>query len=526
MEQLKEINLFHKDNMQLRKCFFFFFVMAVCGYLALIVSFCPYSDDYCRHIANFHVGTMSGQRHATFILELIMYLSNVITDAAPFTNIISCGFLAYSAIFCLRMFKVNLDNKLEILCFVPIVINPFLFEAMMYRFDNPFMTLALLLAAISAYFSSLCRKKYFILQTIPLLISFFMYQAAFGLYFTVLAYNFIMEIQSGTSISKAISKMRYWFFTLLFVGLFYLPFTYFLTYCVSHDGGMFLIPYNAENIEKIIENIARYFSSMYSDWSLNTVGNIFFCVLAIFMANILIQTWNNTKSVISIGASFLGIFAFLLAPSGLYIFLRVVAFEGNVLIMPRIIYSMGMLISIVLFNNCRLFKQIRISHIFYGCLVSVFCLWNVVFLNSAANVVNYYRILQRHVSYDIAKDIFSITNDNENIKEVCITGSVETQAMTNFVKLYPIIEKMIPELWNIPDYARISLMSSNFAKQVLQFIPITKEYAESDYSNKRLIKKHMWYDVFLLDEHLLLVALKSEKNKHQPSSVAIAKIRE
>ena len=134
--------------------------------------------------------------------------------------------------------------------------------------------------------------------------------------------------------------------------------------------------------------------------------------------------------------------------------------------------------------------------------------------------------MQRHVSYDIAKDIFSITNDNENIKEVCITGSVETQAMTNFVKLYPIIEKMIPELWNIPDYARISLMSSNFAKQVLQFIPITKEYAESDYSNKRLIKNHMWYDLFLLDEHLLLVALKSEKNKHQPSSVAIAKIRE
>ncbi len=347
-----------------------------------------------------------------------------------------------------------------------------------------------------------------------------MYQAASALYFIVLAYNFIMEIQSGTSISKTISKMQYWFFTLLFVGLFYLPFTYFLTYCVSNDGGIFLIPENAENIEKIIENISIYFSSMYSDWSVNAVGNIFFCILAIFTVNILIQTWNNTKSVISIGASSLGIFIFLLAPSGLYIFLRVVAFEGNVLIMPRIIYSIGMLISLVLFNNCSLFKQFKISHIFYGFFVSVFCFWNVIFLNSATNVIHYYRILQRHVSYDIAKDLFAITNDNENIKEVCIAGVVETRAMSNFVKLYPIIERMIPEKWNIPDYARIALMSSNFAKQMPQFIPLAGGYME-----RRLIKKHMWYDVFLLDEHLLLVALKSDiKNKKQPYS--IAKIRE
>ena len=525
MEEFKEINLFDKDNYQLRKCFFFFFVVAICGYLSLMVSFCPYSDDYCRHVANFHVGTMSGQRHATFILELIMYLSNVITDAAPFTYVISCVFLAYSAVLCLRMFKVNLNNKLEILCFVPIVINPFILEAMMYRFDNPFMTLALLLAALSAYFSSLYKKRWFILQSVPLLISFFIYQAASALYFIVLTYNFVMEIHSGTSISKTVLKMRYWFFTLLFVGFFYLPFTYLLTYCVSNDGGMFLIPKNAENITKIIENILRYFSSMYSDWSGSAVGNIFFCVLAILIINTLIQTWNNTKSIVSIITVALGIFALLLAPSGMYVFLRVVAFEGNILIMPRIIYSMGMLISLVLFKNCRLFKQIKISYIFYAGIVSVFCLWNIVFLNSATNVIHYYRILQRHVSYDIAKDLFSITNDNKNIKEVCITGAVKSQAMSNFVQLYPIIEKIVPEQWNIPDYCRIALMSSNFSEQMLQFIPITKEYSANNYLNKRLIKKHMWYDLFLLDEHLLLVALKGDiKNKKQPYS--IAKIRE
>ena len=502
---------------------FFFFVMAVCGYLSLIISFCPYNDDYCRYVANYHVGTLTEQRHAIFILELIMYISNVITDAAPFTHIMSCGFLAYSAILCLRMFRVNLDNKLEILCFVPIVINPFLFEAMMCRFDNPFMTLALLLVALSAYFSSLYQKKYFILQTILLLISFFMYQAACGLYFIVLAYNFIIEIQSGTSISKTISKMRYWFFTLLLVGLFYLPFTYFLTYFTTAKGEVLILPISLENIGRIFANASYYLQTIYSDWSVNAVGELFFCIFVIFIINTLIQTANNTKSIISVITTAVGILAFLISPSGLYIFLAF--FEGGVLIHPRIIYSMGMLISLVLFNNCSLFKQFKISYIFYGCFVSVFCLWNVVFLNSASNVIHYYRILQRHVSYDIAKDLFAITNDNENIKEVCIAGSVETRAMSNFVKLYPIIEKIIPEQWNIIDYARTALMSSNFSEQMLQFIPITKEYAENNYSNKRLIKKHMWYDVFLLDEHLLLVALKSDiKNKKQPYS--IAKIRE
>lgn len=523
MEEFKEINLFDKDNYQLRKCFFFFFVVAICGYLSIMVSFCPYSDDYCRHVANFHVGTMSGQRHVTFILELIMYLSNVITDAAPFTYVISCVFLAYSAVLCLRMFKVNLNNKLEILCFVPIVINPFILEAMMYRFDNPFMTLALLLAALSAYFSSLYEKRWFILQSVPLLISFFIYQAASALYFIVLAYNFVMEIHSGTSISKTVLKMRYWFFTLLFVGFFYLPFTYLLTYFISDKGEVLILPISLENIGRIFANASYYLQTIYSDWSVNAVGEFFFCIFSIFTINTLIQTANNTKSIISVIITALGIFAFLISPSGLYIFLAF--FEGGVLIHPRIIYSMGMLMSLVLFNNCRLFKQIKISYIFYAGIVSVFCLWNVIFLNSATNVIHYYRILQRHVSYDIAKDLFSITNDNKNIKEVCITGAVKSQAMSNFVQLYPIIEKIVPEQWNIPDYCRIALMSPNFSEQMLQFIPITKEYSANNYLNKRLIKKHMWYDLFLLDEHLLLVALKSDiKNKKQPYS--IAKIRE
>ena len=113
---LREINIFHKNNRQLQNCFLFFFFIAILGYASVITSMCPYNDDYCRYFANTPVGIGYSARHATFFLECLMYFSRVVTDAAPFTQILSCAFLAYIVVILIKILAIDIKDKYALLC--------------------------------------------------------------------------------------------------------------------------------------------------------------------------------------------------------------------------------------------------------------------------------------------------------------------------------------------------------------------------------------------------------------------------
>lgn len=475
-----------------------------------MVSFCPYSDDYCRYLANLHVGTNDALRNVTFLLERLFYLSDVITDAAPFSHLISCALLAYGACVCLKIFNVDIANKWEILCFAPVVINPYMFEVMMYRFDNPFITLALLVVILASYISSINEKRWLFVQTALLFLSLFMYQAAISAYLIIFLYEFIAELQSGNNLFQITKKMKYWIYSLLLTALSYAPFTYFLSYCTSASNGVFVIPYNFENTKTIIENIGRYFSILYMDWSHNTAGQILLMMFFVFVVNVITKTATKTKSVINVIAACFCLSCLILSPSGVYAFLRVAVFEGNQSIFPRMLCSMGVLISIVLRENYLLFERIKIAGNFFVFLLIILNFWSIIFLNSASNIISHFRLVQQHVSYDIAKDIFDITNANKQISRVCITGSIKTEATKNFFKEYPIMDRIIPEKWCIPTYCQVALMNSEFAKQLLYLPPITKIYRENEYSTKKLLKTHTFYEISIIDDELLLISMKND----------------
>ncbi len=83
------------------------------------------------------------------------------------------------------------------------------------------------------------------------------------------------------------------------------------------------------------------------------------------------------------------------------------------------------------------------------------------------------------------------------------------------------MNRIIPEQWNIPDYCRIALINPQFSKQILTNAPICEEYIESEYSNKKLIKSHMMYNIFSLDHVLLLIELKKNiKIKRAADTIA------
>lgn len=526
-----------------RNYFLFFLFFAICGYISLMVSSDPYNDDYCRNFTSLHVGTLSSLRCLTFLFENIMYLNGPITDASPFTQLIACAFLACTAVICMRIFNVNKLSKWEILCLAPIVVNPFLLEVMMYHFDSPFITFALCLVVFSAYLSSLNSRRWLFVQSMLLFLSLFIYQAAFSAYLIIFLYKFMKEIEIQTAQGKpfyaSFYKMRYWIYSLILCLLLYVPFVAFISYCKDASGNIFIIPNSLENCSRIIANVGRYLSIIYNDWCGNLAGQIFSYLFCIFVIMFIVRICRLSSGLPSKLSSPFKIFnticaalmllclsfALLMAPCGVYPFLSSAIFVGNISIPPRVMCSMGILLAIILRENYFTFSKMQaFGRNFYRFIVAVLALWSVIFINSAGNIIHYFRILEDFVIYDISKDIFEETRSNKEILKLCFKGAVLSPAISNFARAYPMIDRIIPEKWHAPTYCRMALMNPYF--------PILdgtgENYIEDEYkySEKKKLKETMWYTSYIVDKKLLLFELKGESKWSDPATPILKVFRD
>lgn len=504
MKVFDAVNIFDDSNKQLRACFLFFFFTAICGYASIILLFFPHNDDSVRYIVNSSVGAIDAAGYLPNILEIPLYLSSIVTDIAPFTRIISCFFLAYIATICLRLFKIDLNNRWQVLCMLPVVVNPYMLEIMLYKFDNPFMTLALLMVIAAAYVMAFQGSSVIIIATLLLLASMFTYQAAINGYLIVLAYFLINEMSAGRTSLQSFHKMRRWFGVLSATICLYLPFTALISYGRGKDGSLLVIPTNLAKLKIIIDNINDYFSSCYADWSANAAGTVIFALFFCFFLSKIAQTISNRRSLLSFATVLIALFTFALCPLGVCVFINSVVNNFSKLVV-RVLYSSGLLLSIILLDNQKLFNKLKSAKFFFNCILVCLSLWLIFFLNSAGNIIYRYRLLEDQVSYDIAKDADEIINSNAKISRLCVIGSISTPAMTNFWKLYPIMNKIIPEKSHGADHSRLVLFNSKLIKMETYS---SDAVLLNNLSEMKRIKSHMWYDMFVVDHKMLLVRLK------------------
>jgi hypothetical protein len=512
IKALEEINIFHKDNGRLRNHFFFFFVVAICGYAAIMMSMCPYNDDYCRYVANMHVGTTSSARYTTFFLELLMYFSNVMTDAAPFTQILSCAFLSYTAIVCMKIFNIDSNDKFTKLCLIPIVVNPYLLECLMYRFDSPFIMLSILCSVMAAYLAKFNDKKLLIIQSILLLHSLLLYQGGLSAYFIISVYLLLIELSKDNVIISVFLRMRYFLYTLFITAISYFPFTMIIRY-FKKDGNVLINPISRDGMKCIFKNIELYISNLKIDWSGNVVGQLFFLLLIVFsmffIADVFINLKTKTSAFFRSAIILLFLLLFFITPFGICPLLSAMEHLCGNSIYPRILCCFGIFISIVLYKNYSTINKYKIFKNIYAVYLCCFGVWNIIFLNSAGNMIHYYRKAQEQVLYDLSKDISEITHYAPNkFSHICVKGMISSQILRNFSMLYPIINRIVPEKWNTVSYCSLALFNHEIADCAVKYGLIDKEFEESKYVSKTLLKSHLWYDVYSVDEKILLCKLK------------------
>lgn len=519
---LKKINIFDKENKNLKNSFLFFFFIALCGYASIMLSISPYNDDYCRYVANMPVGTLFSARYTTRFLEILMYFSEIVTDAAPFTQILSCAFLSYSAIVCMKILNINDNDNYAKACMIPIVVNPYLLECMMFRFDSPFMMLALFCSVMSAYLTSVDGKKMLLIQVILLLHSLLLYQVAISAYFIICTYLFLIELSKNVSVLSAFLKMKYWLYTLLITAISYLPITTSISY-FKKDGRLLLNPLSGDDIKCICENIELYIGNLRTDWAYNPVGQFFIAALIVFSLFFLIDVFKNLKNKTSIIFRCLLIiiflFIFFMMPFGFSSCLVDIKRLWISSICPRMLCCFGFLISIVLYKNYSTIRDYKILKNLYMLYLCCFGMWNLIFLNSAGNIIHCYRKLQELVLYDVSNDISDILNDkNNHFSKFCINGAISSVAMKNFAELYPMIYRIIPDRWSVVKHCAIALFNHKIADCLIKYGLYGGIFKEYKWSHKALLKSHLWYDVYSIDNEILLFELKNNKNFRNPDS--------
>ena len=508
------IDILNSKNRSLLFCFLFFFSVAICGYLSVMILSTPYRDDCYRYFCNSHVGAIEALRILGFLGEHLFFLSQTVTDAAPFTQILSCAILAYAACVVLKTLKIDTLNKWEVLCFTSVVVNPYLLEIMLYRFDNFFITLSLLLVSIAAYLSSLNKSNYFITQSMLLFLSLFIYQVAIAIYLIVFMYKFIEKIRSGSKCIHALYTMKYWFGTLGIVACAYIPFLQLLNYCKSEDGSVLALPYNLENISIIIHNVHSYFFTLYNDWSPNIIGSIFLIMISIFIIGSLIRTAKMTQSILAILMVSLLLCVLFLCPSGLYVCLK--AFAKDELVTPRLLCGIGVLISIICHEVNLLMRQCKITDFLIKAVLCLTVIWNLMFLNSSINIMRENFRIRNLIEYDIAKDIFEIRKTHPNISHIGIIGEIKSQNTENFFNLYPIMNRIFLEEFPAFAYYRLGSMNMDIKNALTKKGRVFTKNPK--YHSKQLIKEQAIYDVYILDNYILQFVVKEYEDNNKYSN--------
>ncbi|MDR3151774.1 MAG: glucosyltransferase domain-containing protein [Holosporaceae bacterium] len=537
-----------KDKKYFYQSFGFFFFVAICGYLSIMMSFSPYRDDYCRYISNYPVEVWGYSRVATRILEILSFFSLYSYDAAPFSTVLSCAVLASVAVICKEILNIAhqgeyASHKYTFACLIPIVVNPYLAEILIFRFDNLFMTIALLCSTGAAYFSiarsyrsgaeklatepmaNLNTAQWIFIQLGLLLLSLLFYQPAFSAYIVVFTYVLLVNLSKDKPLLQIVSETRHWIYSILFSLTAFFPFT------INEEGKKLkcsvskIMPHGVGDlIDNVIGNICNYSKGLYNDWSANAAGMIFFALFACFILTFLADTWRNIKNkqiaIVRIVVISVFAVAFLLSPLGVNIPLELYYHKIHGFIMPRVIYTMGFLMAFVLYKNyffiMRLASRPAIAvrsvqskkHMLYRRTYEVFLfffgVWSLGYMNCFGNIMYVQQLLQHNVFYDLANDFYEIKQNNPKLSELYLTGNVRTPVMRNFYNLYPINNRILPESWQIAVYSMFGFYCKEYGTSSLKKSEIEDNIWDK---SKVLLKSKPWYDVYSVDDRALYVKL-------------------
>ncbi len=197
------------------KYYFVILGIYLLAYSALLRANEPYVDDYGRTFQGYH-GWTDYSRWTTEILATLVHANWRLSDISPLPQIMACVLAAAASTIMMRVFVEEKINPIHAIAASLLGLTPYYLGVISYKFDAPYMTVALLAGVIPFtvdYWES--KTTYAVLTFVCAIIMCTTYQSFSGVYPTIAFFIFMRGLMEYNGSDGKIAFRRYSDFLLI-----------------------------------------------------------------------------------------------------------------------------------------------------------------------------------------------------------------------------------------------------------------------------------------------------------------------
>lgn len=429
---LKELfsTLKNKKNILILIITFLFLFFA---YFNIVNSNFYYQDDLFRNYSGDR-GWISFGRFISEFLSPFIHTTINLTDIAPLTQIISLLLMSLT----LYILVYSISNKnissAGIILFSFIFISPFYVQCFCYRFDNPYMTLAVLFSVLPFLFKD--NTKTFVFSSILFLILTCMsYQSATSIYIMIVIFISLNKFLTNEN-KKDVFK-----FILISIISFILGLLIYNLLFMSKPNPAYGTPdydyyFNTTiSLKAIIPNLIAYNKIITSSFGLWEKGFILISVVLFIITSIVKSSINK---ILSAGLAVVFLFLAYFLTLGPYI-----AFTQT-LLQPRVYMGFSSLIALILYFsyvNIKSLSSVKRIKLLY---IPLFCViyGSITFLYTFGNCLKQQNEYQNFRIKNMISDLNELTTTSKPTIE--LKGNVGyCKTIDLAVEKYPVIRQLL-----------------------------------------------------------------------------------
>ena len=419
-----------------------------------VLGYTGFSEHYSRYLSEFSARLIQGGTH--------------LTDPGLTTNIISAFILTFaSTILLFVLFPSKKVTPVLALASTVIGINPWFLEPLSFRFDNPFMSLSILVSILPFIFWE-SRKLFSICSVVCIYLMCNSYQASSGIYILMtLTLLFLEVVYSGKLNIKSL-----------------------VCSILSYVGGMVLY-----KIQITIK--PPIFADQGNIPSLLHLPSIMLANAKGYLKNIYLQSTKVWILLFIVALAFT--FAWLALGSILSYGSYLILSEQFYLLRPRYEYGLGVFSSIVLVVSLGITNRNQIINVlksvFSSLLIFYFLAFSFIYVSNLKQQNNTFEVQSAMLGNSLNKYL----NDKNNV--VNINRFVANSPIyENATSVYPMISSLIMPNTNVS--WDMTMRFNAITKFNVDFKPFDATTVNSEYKQLETTKM---YDVYTKDNELFVV---------------------
>lgn len=454
-------------------------VNVFCLFAVLRANF-SYVDDLARTVEGYK-GWGNFSRYLSNFLAMFVNGNATLTDISPWTQILAALIMAIAGVTLLYIIYGRKKFRWwELAAAVLLTINPYFLECLSYKFDAPFIAIAVLVMIVPFVMRERKTSWYIVSVLMGTLVTCTTYQAALGILPMVtvaLALRMWAQGKSGKEIWGLVWK------TVVGYGVGLVIFKVFIMRTVEAYV-VTAMPGFLELGPQVVQNLQDYYSLVVSDFAttwLVVVGLVMVGFVVMMVIDAKRKKWlAGLLAVASVAV--LGMLCF-----GIYVVMELPLFK------PRAMLGFGVMIgllAIVVVEERKLAQKWQ--KVVYGVSVGAAVVLAYLFGVFGFTYGNALALQKEWVDFRIEAVIDDLDEVLEEGQTVLIVGSVgQTPAIKTATEIYPVLGRLVPVefesgywgQYKLFNYYGLKEYEGNFDAQ-----PMVEEYAivkEGRYHNIR-----------------------------------------